>query len=130
MGVVGSRILYTGVDTETGDEPWTSDGTPAGTHRVADISPLARSRGPAIAVGPLLFFAAQTDEVGRELFAVPIAAPGDGDQDAHRHRGRRSARTPTTPTATTTAHGRRRGEHPRHEPALADTDQWPQRRRR
>jgi len=79
--VVGSRIVYQGVDA-SGQEPWTSDGTAAGTHRVANIGAIGGSVPSLFTeVGSRVFFVAQTDDVGRELFAVPIAALADGDQD-------------------------------------------------
>jgi ELWxxDGT repeat protein len=71
-------LLFSG----DGSEPWTSDGTSAGTHRVADVAPLGGSDpGPFVQSGALVFFAAQTDSTGRELWAVPVAALDDGDQD-------------------------------------------------
>jgi ELWxxDGT repeat protein len=93
MAIVGSRVVFYDNDGVTGEELWTSDGTAAGTHLVADIAPTGGSQvvyPPAFNVhlaedlatlGPLLFFAAETDALGRELYAVPIAALDDGDQD-------------------------------------------------
>jgi ELWxxDGT repeat protein len=39
---VGDRMFFNASDPDHGNEPWVSDGTAAGTHRVADIAP-----GPA-----------------------------------------------------------------------------------
>ena len=41
--VIGSRIVFQGKDTSGGFEPWVSDGTSAGTRRLADIYPGATS---------------------------------------------------------------------------------------
>lgn len=38
-GEVGDRLYFTGIDAEHGAEPWVTDGTPAGTHLVADLTP-------------------------------------------------------------------------------------------
>ncbi|MFC5179321.1 ELWxxDGT repeat protein [Nocardioides taihuensis] len=61
----------------TGDEPWTSDGTAAGTHQVADIALGAESSGPRYfsAVGDVVVFAA-ADADGQELWRTNGTAAG------------------------------------------------------
>jgi ELWxxDGT repeat protein len=57
-----------------GSEVWTSDGTPEGTYRLTDIVPGAGGCYPiyfAPANG-LLFFRAEDEEHGRELWAMPL----------------------------------------------------------
>ena len=39
MTVLGNRLYFTGDSTETGREPWISDGTAAGTRMLADLCP-------------------------------------------------------------------------------------------
>ena len=77
---VSSREL--GVDASVGEEPFVSDGTSAGTRRLADVAAQGGS-SPALftALGSLLLFRAQTNETGSELFALPLAALTDGDLD-------------------------------------------------
>ena len=55
-------------------------GTAAGTHRLADIAPGATSSGISqlTASGPLVFFAANDDRTGTELWAMPLEIFYDG----------------------------------------------------
>jgi ELWxxDGT repeat protein len=83
---VGSRIVFPANDGIHGEELWSSDGSSADTHLVADVAASGGSM-PVLTSdqltesGSLLFFVAATDAVGRELFAVPVAALDDGDGD-------------------------------------------------
>jgi len=80
MTAAGSRALFSG--DVSGHEPWTSDGTAAGTHEVAEIAPIGGSDPDSfVQMGSLVFFTAHSDATGRELWAVPVAALADGDQD-------------------------------------------------
>ena len=63
---VGPLVVYAGTDAG-GTEPWVSDGTPAGTHRVADLAPGPSSSAPyAVGVlgGTVFFFARTNSESG------------------------------------------------------------------
>lgn len=73
----------------SGDEPWISDGTPAGTHLLEDINrqiyqppitspPIVGSSSPgrAVRIGSQLLFAADDGLTGRELWATDGTAPG------------------------------------------------------
>jgi ELWxxDGT repeat protein len=59
----------------SGGEPWTSDGTTQGTHRLADIvpGPLDSSPYPFVRAGPLVYFAATNRWGDRELWATPAS---------------------------------------------------------
>jgi len=59
-------VVFMGYQNETGFEPWYSDGTPAGTFRLADINPGASSSSPS-------GFTALGDEV-----CFQAAGPGTG----------------------------------------------------
>jgi ELWxxDGT repeat protein len=65
-------VLFTGYDESTGLEVWTSDGTAAGTHILADIAPGARSSSPEYYtnVGSSVFFRANDNVHGLELWAL------------------------------------------------------------
>ena len=67
---LGGLLMFTLDDAVTGEELWRSDGTAAGTYRVADIK-----RGPAgseprhlTVIGDVLYFSAADFEAGRELW--------------------------------------------------------------
>jgi ELWxxDGT repeat protein len=62
LAVAGQRLMFTNEDVFTGSEPWTSDGTAAGTKRLRDLQPnLPPSRpGQFIRVGDKVFFRART----------------------------------------------------------------------
>ncbi len=67
--VDGSRAFFAGADTEHGSEPWTSDGTIAGTHRMRDVDDveLSHSRpGFFHTVGDRLYFFADDGTSGFE----------------------------------------------------------------
>ena len=71
--IVGTRLYF--VATDSADtELWTSDGTPAGTRRVADISPGVQEHITGMTVvGNVMFFTANDDVHGRELWRVNAA---------------------------------------------------------
>ncbi len=56
-------------------EPWSSDGTAAGTIRQGDLAPgaAASSPGPFTLAHGQILFGADDGEHGRELWAVPLA---------------------------------------------------------
>ena len=68
----GKWLYFAGADPTFGVEPWISDGTPSGTHMVADIAPGEASSLPGqfLPVGDLLFFTASDVLHGRELWAI------------------------------------------------------------
>lgn len=67
-----------GVAHAVGRELWTSDGTSAGTRRVAEIRPGAAGSHPEpfAAIGAKLVFAARDAVHGREPWVLPIADAG------------------------------------------------------
>ena len=78
---VGPVIVFSAVDAQ-GRELWVSDGTADGTRRVADIAPQGSSSPSGFTqAGSLLFFVAGTNEVGGELYAVPVSVLTDADSD-------------------------------------------------
>ncbi len=83
LTAVGRMLYFTADDNEHGRELWKSDGTTAGTKLVADIFPTstygyAHSSAPAelVAVGGTLFFTANDDVHGRELWKSNGTAAG------------------------------------------------------
>lgn len=67
---VGDRVFFTVVDEVAGEEPWVTDGTPAGTRRLADLHPGPRGSNPR-GFTPHRFcalFAASDGERGHELW--------------------------------------------------------------
>jgi ELWxxDGT repeat protein len=84
----GGSIFFSAVDAGAGEEPWTSDGTAAGTRRVADLRPGAPGSHPTgfAAHGRCALFAANDGRRGHELwgsdgtgaFLVADVAGGEG----------------------------------------------------
>jgi ELWxxDGT repeat protein len=80
---VGPLVVYAGADADAGTEPWVSDGTAAGTHRVADLVPGLESSVP-YAVGvlgdTLIFFARAASEAGLWAWTASTSSgtPGQG----------------------------------------------------
>ncbi len=70
FAAVGDRVFFAADDGIAGSELWTSDGTEAGTHRVADILPGPRSSEIRwmTALGSRVFFVADDGVHGRELW--------------------------------------------------------------
>lgn len=78
LHVVGPRLFFLGSD-DRGFEPWASDGTAAGTRRIADLAKGAASPEyqDFLAVGKRLFFtAAASAERGQELYVTDGTAQG------------------------------------------------------
>ncbi|HEX5753913.1 MAG TPA: ELWxxDGT repeat protein [Archangium sp.] len=75
MGHQGA-FAFSASDGVSGVELWTSDGTPEGTHRLADIHEGPASAAPLqlTASGSRLFFVANDGEHGRELWSVKQGA--------------------------------------------------------
>jgi ELWxxDGT repeat protein len=75
-------VVFNACDAH-GCEVWASDGTEAGTRRVADVEPGATNSNPIhfTPSGPLVLFAAQMAETGNELWAFPKSALFDADAD-------------------------------------------------
>src|SRR6185312_16097683 len=73
----GSLWLSTG-DLSSGREPWRSDGTVAGSARVADVALGAPGSEPQefVAVGDTVYFTAARPDVGRELWRSDGTADG------------------------------------------------------
>jgi ELWxxDGT repeat protein len=79
---VGDRVVFAPRDADVGVEPWISDGTDAGTRRLADIGPGTLSglrQGATFAVtGTHVFMEADDGVHGRELWAIRRAALDGG----------------------------------------------------
>jgi ELWxxDGT repeat protein len=76
--VVGSRLFFAGYTTDTGYEPWVSDGTEAGTHLILDIAPgTAQSMLYGITpFGDRILFPAYDPSHGNELWISDGTASG------------------------------------------------------
>src|SRR5262249_26897448 len=79
LTAVGDKAVFNGFDDRTGFEPWVSDGTEGGTGPLADIAPgtlgsIASYGSRYIVAGSSLFFVANDQTHGEELFCVPLAA--------------------------------------------------------
>ncbi len=77
LTTLGERAWFAGASPGSGNELWTSDGTPAGTGRVADLAPGPASSHPGsfTTAGGRLFFAADDGLTGQELWSYE---PGIG----------------------------------------------------
>jgi ELWxxDGT repeat protein len=78
QAVAGGRVFFVGDDGVHGAELWSTDGTAAGTHMVADIAPgsAGSSIGPLTVVGRRVYFAADDGVHGRELWTSDGTAAG------------------------------------------------------
>ncbi len=70
---VGNTVFFVGNDGIQGDELWKSDGTPAGTGIVADLTPAAASTPgqtvrPLVGAGSLLCFLVGSDQAALQLW--------------------------------------------------------------
>ncbi len=78
LAMLGDRAFFVGLDSAHGEELWTSDGTVAGTHLVAEARPGAdssRARQPRPFLGKILFEA--TDEIlNDQLYVTDGTAAG------------------------------------------------------
>ncbi|NOK06672.1 MULTISPECIES: ELWxxDGT repeat protein [Myxococcus] len=72
-------VLFTASDGLSGMEPWVSDGTEAGTRRLADIAPGAFSSNPRLftRAGDTLYFVANDGTTGDELWRVEMDTTPD-----------------------------------------------------
>ncbi len=77
MTPYGRYVVFRGTGTG-GDEPWRSDGTPAGTTRIADINPGAFGSSPNsfAVIGGRVVFAAYDPAHGEELWRTNGTAAG------------------------------------------------------
>lgn len=81
--VADTVAYYSADDRVHGDELWQTDGTPAGTHLVADLCPGACDGSPVYdndprvaVVGGALFFAGNDGVHGKELWRIGLPTPG------------------------------------------------------
>ncbi len=82
LAAMGHEVLFTASDHVSGREFWRTDGTEAGTNRVADLNPgiasgvphwyIAAGRMPPVRSGGRMFFAATDGSTGYELWSLPI----------------------------------------------------------
>lgn len=74
----GSGLIFAADHPRYGTEPWISDGTPEGTHLLADLCPGPCSSSPAsfYAWGDQLYFAATDGVFGREPWITDGTAAG------------------------------------------------------
>lgn len=86
IGQAAGRLLFSATDEDHGEELWVTDGTEAGTHRVADLAPGPESSHPGegglahtgfAEAGDRVFFAADRPDlgIGIELWALPVLRP-------------------------------------------------------
>jgi ELWxxDGT repeat protein len=73
--VVGSHLFFSGRDPVYGLEPWVTDGTPDGTHIIADIAPGTADSAPRefTATTDAVYFSAGNPATGRELYQTDLA---------------------------------------------------------
>ncbi len=73
LAAIDGHLFFAAVDGVSGLEPWTSDGTAAGTARLSDLQPgfLPSSPSSFRAAGENVYFAAGNEEAGFELWATP-----------------------------------------------------------
>ncbi|MCA8969851.1 MAG: hypothetical protein KDC95_08715 [Planctomycetes bacterium] len=86
--VAGRYVYFGSTDPVTGEEPWVTDGTQAGTHLIADLEPGSGSSKPFgfTAVGTTVYFVADVSAIGQEVWrydhtnppSVVFDAPGNG----------------------------------------------------
>ena len=75
---VGAKLVFVAADPQHGTELWITDGTPAGTSLLADISPGPAGSAPSglVAAGGAVWFTAQDPKHGRELWRTDGTAAG------------------------------------------------------
>ncbi len=76
VALLGDRVVFVASDAAHGVEPWVTDGTPAGTHLLADVQPGPLGSDPRwFAVdGSTAFFSAYEPTAGREIWRTDGAA--------------------------------------------------------
>ena len=81
---IGDSIIFAADDGIHGNELWFSDGTPEGTQLIADLNPGKSGSNPEnlILVNDVVYFNAETAELGRELYRLSIA-PKNDDTTSH-----------------------------------------------
>ncbi|MCU0866113.1 MAG: hypothetical protein MUC36_20205 [Planctomycetes bacterium] len=73
----GNRLFLAGSDGGSGNEPWISDGSQAGTYRLADLHPNGNSNPAWLGTaGQVGYFVADDGQRGRELWKVDLGAVG------------------------------------------------------
>jgi ELWxxDGT repeat protein/autotransporter-associated beta strand protein len=72
---IGGNLLFANDDLVHGSEPWLTDGTTAGTKMLADLDTVDPSSSPDqfTTSGPWVYFAAQDDANGRQLWKMSPA---------------------------------------------------------
>lgn len=72
------RVIFVASDGLSGLELWQTDGTSQGTSMIQDIAPGQYSSNPSLLTlsGSLLYFSANDNQSGDELWAMPFSAPG------------------------------------------------------
>ncbi|RMG45411.1 MAG: hypothetical protein D6718_07605 [Acidobacteria bacterium] len=84
FAAAGGRAFFAADDGVSGAEPWSTDGTNAGTELVQDIAPGPAGSAPArfLAGRTRVFFSADDGTHGRELWAIDLCSyPSSGDCD-------------------------------------------------
>ena len=78
LTVIDERLYFGATDGVHGREPWTSDGTAAGTYRLGDVALGARGSEPKdfTRLRGEIFFSASSLETGNELWAYDLADGG------------------------------------------------------
>lgn len=102
MVAAGHEVFFTASDHVSGRELWRSDGTEAGTTRVADLVPglrcspvpwlFANARWALARSGGRIFFTATDGATGYELWSVPGAGTAPHDRPVPRRRQPRPGR--------------------------------------
>jgi ELWxxDGT repeat protein len=80
LAAVAGHAFLVGSDCRSGAEPWTSDGTAAGTHPLADLNPGPNGSQPAdvTPLGDRLLFRATSEAIGSELWSSDGTVDGTG----------------------------------------------------
>ena len=91
VAIAGESIFFAGTTAGSDNEPWWSDGTPAGTARLRDVAPGPTGSGlsDACVLGDRVYFIADDVDHGREIWStdgtsagtqlLDDLAPGPGD---------------------------------------------------
>jgi ELWxxDGT repeat protein len=89
LGSFDGNAYFAAPDDVYGTELWMTNGTPEGTKMAADLNPGAASSSPYgfAKVRNTLYFSAQTDTTGLELWALPLTEPVLTVADTHATEG-------------------------------------------